>query len=84
MTRQTVERPAEAQARRLERVHDEVARLLRSPGVATRLRTAPGAGEWSALQTLRIPRDVRHRAPPPAHDPAGFGLRRALTRLVPR
>ena len=29
-----------------------MARLLRDPGVASRLRTAPGANEWSAMQAL--------------------------------
>jgi uncharacterized damage-inducible protein DinB len=42
----------ETQARRLERVYEEVARLLRDPGVAAQLRTAPGKDEWSAMQTL--------------------------------
>jgi len=42
----------EAQAKRLERVYDEVAKLLREPGVASRLRTPPGGNEWSAMQTL--------------------------------
>jgi hypothetical protein len=42
----------EAQAERLERVYDEVARLLRDPGVGSRLRASPGASEWSAMQTL--------------------------------
>ena len=44
--------PGEAQAARLERVYDEVARLLRDPRVASRLRTAPGENEWSAMETL--------------------------------
>jgi len=42
----------EMQARRLERVYEEVARVLRDPGVASRLRTTPGQDEWSAMQTL--------------------------------
>jgi len=42
----------EAQANRLERVYEEVAKLLREPGVASRLRTLPGGNEWSAMQTL--------------------------------
>jgi uncharacterized damage-inducible protein DinB len=46
------ESPSETQAKRLERVYDEVARLLRDPGVALRLRTAPGKDEWSAMQVL--------------------------------
>src|SRR5262249_4903658 len=42
----------EAQAKRLERVYEEVAKLLREPGVAALLRTPPGGSEWSAMQTL--------------------------------
>ncbi len=42
----------EAQAKRLERVYEEVAKLLQEPGVASRLRTSPGRNEWSAMQTL--------------------------------
>ena len=42
----------EAQAKRLERVYEEVAQLLQEPGVAARLRTPPGRNEWSAMQTL--------------------------------
>jgi uncharacterized damage-inducible protein DinB len=42
----------EAQANRLERVYEEVAKLLRDAGVALRLRTPPGGNEWSAMQTL--------------------------------
>ena len=42
----------EAQANRLERVYEEVAKLLREPGVASRLRTPLGGNEWSAMQTL--------------------------------
>jgi uncharacterized damage-inducible protein DinB len=42
----------EAQANRLERVYEEVAKLLREPGVASRLRTPPSGNEWSAMQTL--------------------------------
>ncbi|HEV8306815.1 MAG TPA: DinB family protein [Methylomirabilota bacterium] len=52
MTTHTAESPGEAQARRLERVYEEVARLLREPGVASRLRTAPAENEWSAMQAL--------------------------------
>src|SRR6476660_5043196 len=40
------------QAKRLEQVSDEVAKLLRDPKVASRLRTSPGENEWSAMQTL--------------------------------
>ncbi len=42
----------EAQAKRLERVYEEAAKLLREPGVAARVRTPPGGTEWSAMQTL--------------------------------
>jgi len=51
MTR-AAENPSETQARRLERVGEEVARLLRGAGVASSLRTAPGQNAWSAMQTL--------------------------------
>ncbi len=40
------------QAKRLERVYEDVARLLQDPGVASRLGTAPGKDAWSAMQTL--------------------------------
>src|SRR5262249_45214910 len=46
------ESSGETQAQRLERVAEQVARLLREPGVAARLRTSPGADEGSAMQTL--------------------------------
>src|SRR5687768_6792239 len=46
------ESSGETQARRLERVYEEVARLLRDPAVASRLRAAPGKDEWSAMQAL--------------------------------
>ena len=52
MTTHIPETPGESQAKRLERVYEQVARLLREPGVASRLRTAPGENEWSAMQTL--------------------------------
>ena len=52
-THATKSSSGEAQATRLERVYEEVAKLLREPGVAPRLRTLPGGGnEWSAMQTL--------------------------------
>ncbi len=61
----STESPGEEQALRLERVCEEVARLLREPGVASHLRTAPGANEWSAMQTVghmteMIPYWLRH------------------------
>jgi uncharacterized damage-inducible protein DinB len=46
------ENPGETQARRLERVYEQVASLLREPKVASRLRAAPAENEWSAMQTL--------------------------------
>ena len=52
MTTHTAENPGEAQAKRLERVYEQVAELLREPKVASRLGTAPGENEWSAMQTL--------------------------------
>jgi uncharacterized damage-inducible protein DinB len=52
MTTPVAEGPGEAQAKRLERVYEQVARLLREPGVASRLRTAPGQNAWSAMQAL--------------------------------
>lgn len=48
----TASSSGEAQAKRLERVYEEVAKLLQEPGVAARLRTPPGRNEWSAMQTL--------------------------------
>jgi len=48
----TTSSSGEAQAKRLEHVYDEVAKLLREPGVASRLRTSPGRNEWSAMQAL--------------------------------
>jgi len=51
-TRATTSGSGEAQAKRLERVYEEVAKLLREPGVAPRLRTPPGGNEWSAMHTL--------------------------------
>ena len=53
MTRHGTESSSgDAQANRLERVYDEVTKLLREPGVASRLRTPPHENEWSAMQTL--------------------------------
>jgi len=51
-THAIVSSSGEAQAKRLERVYEEVAKLLQEPGVAARLRTPPGRSEWSAMQTL--------------------------------
>ena len=44
--------PGEAQARRLESASEQLTTLLNQPGVARRLRTAPGENEWSAMQVL--------------------------------
>jgi hypothetical protein len=76
VTTHGAERSGEAQAKRLEQVYEVVARLLREPGVAARLRTAPGEHEWSAMQTLghvteMIPYWLNHcrtlgRSPPPS------------------
>jgi uncharacterized damage-inducible protein DinB len=52
VTTPAADNPGEIQARRLERVYDDVARLLEDPGVASRLRIAPGKDAWSAMQTL--------------------------------
>src|SRR5262245_62833298 len=52
VTTRAGESSGETQARRLEQVYDEVARLLRDGGVASRLRTAPDQDAWSAMQTL--------------------------------
>lgn len=52
MTTHGTQNPGETQAQRLERVYEEVAKLLREPEVASRLGTAPGKEEWSAMQTL--------------------------------
>ena len=52
MSTRAPESSGEAQAQRLEHVAEQVARLLREPGVAARVRTSPGQDEWSAMQTL--------------------------------
>jgi uncharacterized damage-inducible protein DinB len=52
VTTHGTQNPGETQAQRLERVYEEVAKLLREPKVASRLGTAPGKDEWSAMQTL--------------------------------
>jgi len=52
MTTDTGEHSAEAQARRLESVSEQLAALLNQPEVARRLRAAPGENEWSAMQVL--------------------------------
>jgi len=52
VTAGTQENPGEAQARRLESVYEQLAALLHRPDVAQRLRDAPGADEWSAMQTV--------------------------------
>ncbi len=52
MTASAEENPGEAQARRLERMNEQLATLMRQPDVARRLRATPGENEWSAMQTL--------------------------------
>ena len=52
MTEHQTVSSGETQAKRLEQVSDEVAKLLREPKVASRLRASPGESEWSAMQTL--------------------------------
>jgi uncharacterized damage-inducible protein DinB len=52
VTNRAAENPGDTQARRLEQVSEEVARLLRGADVASRLRTTPGQDAWSAMQTL--------------------------------
>ena len=73
------ENPAEAQARRLESVSEQLTTLLNQPEVARRLRTAPGENEWSAMQVLghvveMIPYWMSHcRALIAAAEPPRFG-----------
>jgi hypothetical protein len=52
VTTHAAENPGETQAKRLERVYEEVAKLLQEPGMGSRLRTAPGQDAWSTMQTL--------------------------------
>lgn len=52
MTGHTTKSSGETQATRLERVYDEVAKLVQAPGVVLRLRTPPAGNAWSAVQTL--------------------------------
>jgi uncharacterized damage-inducible protein DinB len=47
-----VGRPGEDQAQRLENVYQDLEVILQRPEAAGRLRTAPGEGEWSAMQIL--------------------------------
>lgn len=42
----------DAQAQRLEQVYEQLAVLLNQPDVTQRVRTAPGANEWSALEIM--------------------------------
>ena len=65
MTAHSKSSSGEAQANRLEHVYEEVAKLLREPGVASRLGAAATQSEWSAMQTLghmteMIPYWLRH------------------------
>ena len=52
MTAHPTASSGEAQAKRLERVSDEVTKLMQDPTMASRLRASPGESEWSAMQTL--------------------------------
>ena len=52
MTADTGTHSSEAQARRLERVYEQLNTLLHDPDVVQRLRTAPGEHAWSALQVI--------------------------------
>jgi len=52
VTPEPAQTTGEAQARRLERVYEDIAWLLRDPDLRSRLRTSPGGNEWSAMQTL--------------------------------
>lgn len=52
MTTEDRQAQSNAQAARLEKVDQELTRLLRQPDISQRLRTAPGKAEWSAMQVL--------------------------------
>jgi uncharacterized damage-inducible protein DinB len=52
MTAVLPEDSGEAQARRLEKVYDQMKTLLSQPEVAQRLRAARGENEWSAMEIL--------------------------------
>lgn len=52
MTTHATDNQGEAQARRLERAYEAVARMLRDPQVVARLRASAAAAEWSAMQTV--------------------------------
>jgi uncharacterized damage-inducible protein DinB len=52
MTTSLDENPGEEQARRLERVLEQLTALLKRPEAARRLHRAPGEHEWSAMQVL--------------------------------
>src|SRR5688572_27161851 len=47
-----VESPGESQARRLERVYEQITTLVRQPDIAQRLSTAGGEDEWSVMQVI--------------------------------
>lgn len=52
MTAVLREDSGEGQARRLEKVYDQMKTLLSQPEVAQRLRAARGENEWSAMEIL--------------------------------
>lgn len=52
MTEALSENSGEVQARRLEKVYDQMKTLLEQSNVAQRLRTNPGENEWSAMEIL--------------------------------
>jgi DinB family protein len=52
VTTGAAENRGETQAKRLEQVYEEVAKLLRDPRVASRLGAAPDKDAWSAMETL--------------------------------
>lgn len=52
MTNNEPQAQGEVQARRLEKVSQELTRTLRQPEVSQRLRTAPGEADWSAMQVM--------------------------------
>ena len=65
MTAITEEHSGEAQARRLERVREQLTTLLRQPEATQRLRASRDENEWSVMQALghmveMIPYWLRH------------------------
>ncbi|MBI5878189.1 MAG: DinB family protein [Chloroflexi bacterium] len=52
MPTDTTTSAADAEIRRLEEITRQLTELLHQPAVAQRLRTAPSAADWSAMQVL--------------------------------